>query len=342
MVTGSSPFSNVYIVVRQSVLALIFCLYLVTDASASSWMVYPWKLKNNNIRVESIPYKIYQGYDLGVTRVYFKRKMLYKIDRYFSNYCVTNQTGEFFISMNFEIRRSEDRVVEVDSLGNRTRLPLTKFKGEAFRIYQNGILIRQVEFDQLSIDTSNVKIHSDRLRWVTNDSLMSNSPIIVDHDTAFIICCDNQILRLNLRTNSFNTPIHLTEENRSYYSDQIPKRKMKVRTKNFPEQFIEPELDDGKTIEKGLAEYLEKHVSNRDSGILQLYIHTLLISSKGECSRCHISASMRENVNERFPYPYNEELGKKIELWFERQRYKTNLIPKYTDKYAFSFFIYLN
>lgn len=69
---------------------------------ANSWLVYPWSLKtDNNIKISSTPYQIYQGGALGITKVYKKNKLLYSIDEYFSNFVTVDNTGTYFISINF-------------------------------------------------------------------------------------------------------------------------------------------------------------------------------------------------------------------------------------------------
>jgi hypothetical protein len=75
--------------------------------------------------------------------------------------------------------------------------------------------------------------------------------------------------------------------------------------------------------------------------LVKIYFHTLLITKEGQCEKCHVSPTKRENIETKFGYDYDLILKKKIEDWIYQQKYDTRLIPRYTDKYVFSDFIYL-
>ena len=324
---------------------LLLTIILFPISIIASWSVFPWTLKTNeNIKVESIPYRIYEGYDLGITKVYQRNRLLYSIEEYFSNFIILSNTGEYFVSINLGIWQKGIHVIEIDENGSPIPMPrIEEFKGEAIKIYKNGKIVRTIDFIDLPIDTSLIEKRNDKIYWLTNNEYLRNCPAYIKNDTLNIFTIDNQIIPIALSTGEQLNPKVLKAEKVDYLASLLPKRKFKVKQKGFPEKFLLPKLENGKTIEEGLAEYLKlKPAENeRDIALVKIYFHTLLITKEGQCEKCHVSPTKRENIETKFGYDYDLILKKKIEDWIYQQKYDTRLIPRYTDKYVFSDFIYL-
>ena len=112
----------------------------------------------------------------------------------------------------------------------------------------------------------------------------------------------------------------------------------------MPEKdFILPQLREGKQLGVKLAEYLKMKLTIRDSAILQIYVHTLLITRSGNCEICSVSPTFRKAITNEFSYgnDLNSELAEKVESWIKCQLFDSTLIPHYTDKYVFCDFLYL-
>ncbi len=323
---------------------LLLLLLINPILTKASWSVFPWTLKiYDNIKIESIPYRIYEGGDLGITKVYKQNKLLYSIDDYFSNFVTASKTGEYFVAINFRLYRLGYNIVELDENGNE--IPeVEKFSGEAIKIFKNGELIKTIDFSELQIDTSQLKKLYDRFYWQTENQGIRICPAIIKDNILKIVSIDDQILNIDLKTGVQLASERLETEKINAFVNLIPKRKFKVKQKGFPEKFLLPKLIDGRTIEEGLSQFLQLNPTydkSRDSAILQIYFHTLLINREGKCEKCFVSSTKRENLNIEFGYDNDITLGLKIEDWIYRQHFEIKSIPKYTDKHVFAGFVYL-
>ena len=315
---------------------------LMPISTIASWKVFPWTLyTEDDIKVESIPFQIYNGGKLGITKVYKKNTLLYSIDGYFSNFIILNSTGEFFVSIDFSLYRIGHDEIIMDKNNNRIQRA-EQFKGIAVSIYKNGKILKTIDFTDLHIDTAQVIKKYDKFYWQTRTEHLFNCPAYIKNDTLSIFTIDNQIIQISLTTVEILKPKKLIAKKVDYFAKLLPKREFNLIQAKFPENFILPKLMNGKTIEEGLAKHLKlKTVESKKNALLDIYIHSLLINSEGKCEDCSVSPSKRIDINKEFGYNYNQDLSKTIEDWIYKQKYDTKLIPEYTDKYVFSAFIYM-
>jgi hypothetical protein len=318
----------------------IFLLYFVAPnlIFANSWYVLPWSIKTgNHIRIESIPYRIYEGGDLGITKVYKYNKLLYSIEKYMSSIVLISKSGEYLVNIQYGIwRKDYYKSISIDGNGDSS-INMEDYSGEAIKIYKNGKEMSVYDFKYLAIDTSKLGKNYDQFYWLSENPFLCKFPVYIKDDTLNIFTIDNQILTFDLSTNKQLKPIQFDSTKGKYYSTLLPKFKIKIKKKNLSEKFILPKLKNGRLIEDELADFLnlESNNNNRDSAILQIYIHTLLINREGKCEICYVSPYLRQNTSiDFYKCEQDLELNDKIENWFYQQKFQTKLIPKYTDKYV--------
>lgn len=298
---------------------------------STSWRVAPWKLKiGNDIKIESIPYKMHNGGDLGITKVYKKNKLLYSIDEYFKDFVTIDESREYLISVNTRARKRW--VYDNDK---------NEFRGEVLKIYRNGELTHSINFEDLPIYTSNMyESDIEEIYWLKKHEILQQSPIYTINDTLKILTIDEQILSINLSTGELLASRSLAENDIEEIVNTFPTRKIKVMSSKKQRKIIQrrsgrlsrllpqlPRLKNWQTLEKALSNYLSENQS-KDIIDEKVYVRRLLINRKGKCEKCTVSND-------------DAELEKIIEDWIYQQKFQTRFIPRYTDKYDFSGLVYL-
>jgi len=321
---------------------LIILIFLSIGLKASS-IFYPWTIKlDNKIEIRSTPYRIYDTPFPGETKVYKDKKLLYSIDKYLSGQVLTDKSGEFLIQINFSIYKDWLDNFVVDSAGNAL-IDNNFFKGNVINIYKNGILQKEIDFEELSVDTAKIKRTDFYFNWNSSKNEFAKSSFLLYENEVKIFTVDDQIITIDLNElKLYYAP--LVSEKVKFYSDNLVKTKKKVWKKGFPEKFTLPLLENGKPIESALAEYLGREILNNNSdknANVQIYIHTLLINKSGVCESCYVSTTQKKNIDYDFDYNPDNLLMDKIENWFLNQKYQVKKIPKFMDKFAFEDFIYL-
>jgi hypothetical protein len=310
----------------------------------TTWIVLPWKMHvEPDITVESIPYRIYQGGDLGITNVYKHKKLIYSIGEYISGSVIVSKNGEYLVIVNFNLLRMGDKVYLTDGNGN-SHLKPEVYKGTAIKIYKTGILVNKLDYIDLSIDSSSLEKSSNEFYWGLKKQLLSNRPAYIKNNTLSIFTSDNNILSIDLSSGTFSQKEKYDSTFVEYYKQLLPKIRYKKMKFKMPENdFILPQLREGKQLGIKLAEYLKMKSTIRDSAILQIYVHTLLITRSGNCEICSVSLTFRKAITNEFSYgnDLNSELAEKVESWIKCQLFDSKLIPHYTDKYVFCDFLYL-
>jgi len=321
---------------------LIFLVFLSIGLKASSTF-YPWSVKlDNKIEIKSTPYRIYDTSVPGETKVYKDKQLLYSIDKYLSGKVLTDKSGEFLVEINFFIYKGWFDNVVVDSAGN-TFIDNNFFKGNVINIYKNGILQKEINFEELSIDTAKVNRTDFYFNWNSSKAEFAKSSFLIVENEVKIFSVDNQIITIDLNELKLSYAPLLSDKVK-FYSNQLAKIKRKVWKKGFPEKFTLPLLDNGTSLENSLAENLGKVISdycNDKDASIRIYVHTLLINKSGVCESCYVSTTHKNDTDEDFGYNADNLLKDKIESWLLNQKYQVKEIPKFMDKFGFSNFIYL-
>lgn len=332
--------------------AFLLTFFAVT-AFATTWApIYPYtqKTEDGKVKSHSVPYGVNDGgYGPGQTFVYSNGKLLYFIDKYFSTPFFTTNKGQYLIEFAFFLNYRQPFGI-IDDSGKVTVEPIV-YEGEAIKIYKDGKLFKTINFKELNIDTSKIKVNKFGSWFAWNYSLndttidvlkrkMYHHPAFIENDKLYLITADNQLLVIEVATGKITDQQNAYEilKHKSNWTPTTFKRKYKKV--KYPDPFLLPKLQNGKTIDQGLAELLNKRISNGDSAVIRIYFHTLLINKDGKCEDVYISPSTR-NDTKKDNYIDDPKLKIEIEGWIKQQTFKTNTIPIGFKKFKYTDFVYL-
>lgn len=336
---------------RYNPLVLILLLLFPVAAKATTWSpAYPYiqRTENGKVRSHSVPYGVRDGpYGLGQTFIYAGGKLLYTIDKYFSTPFFTTGNGLYLISFDFSLYYRGKLLV--DDSGRMK----PEYEGEAVHIYKGGQLMKTIHFSELKIDTSRIYVNSDRnfFDWnyrVSNtekDKMklkMYRYPTFIEHDTLYLITADDQLIAIDIASGEIVVRRDAYETLKQKADWKPTRLKREYQKVKYPEQFLLPDLYDGRTFEQALATFLGTSVADRDSALIQLYVHTLLINKNGRCEDVYVSPYTRSDAQKNFPPMSNDEVLKgKVEKWIRQQTFATKTMPTGFPKYKYSDFVYL-
>lgn len=341
----------------KTIVTTFLLTILTANAFATTWApIYPYiqKTENRKVKSHSFPYGVHNGpYGPGETFVYANEKLLYSINKYFSTPFFTSSNGQYLIEFDFYLNYSP-QINIIDDNDKWTTKPII-YDGKAINIYKDGILFKTINFSDLNIDTSKIKVNefANWFSWQykkddsTKDKLkmkMHQNPAFIEDKKLHLITADNQIIIIEISTGQITTQQNAYEtlSQRTSWRPKIHKRKYKKV--KYPEKFLLPKLQNGTTIEKGLAVLLGRKISTseRDSSTIQIYFHTLLINEKGKCEIVYASPSIRDNIAKDFMNSENDQkLKARIENWIKQQTFETLTFPKDFRKFKYTDFVYL-
>lgn len=332
----------------------LLTIFAIT-AFATTWApIYPYtqKTEDGKVKSHSVPYGVNDGgYGPGQTFVYSQGKLLYSIDKYFSTPFFTTNNGQYLIEFDFFLNYRQPFGIMDDS-GKVTIEPI-EYDGEAIKIYKDGKLFKTINFNELNIDTSKIKVNEfgNWFAWnyslsdTTKDALkkkMYQHPAFIENCKLYLISADNQLIAIEIATGQLTVQQNAYEilNQKTNWTPTTFKRKYKKV--KYPDKFLLPELQNGKTIDQGLAELLNKRISDgdRDSAVIQIYFHTLLINKEGKCEDVYTSPSTRKDTK-KDNYIDDPKLKIEIEDWIKQQTFKTNTFPRGFMKFKYTDFVYL-
>lgn len=93
----------------RNVITLLFVVFLINKLHATSWgPAYPYtqKIDGQDIVLQATPYNPYMGPTTnGITKVYFKNKLLYTVNCYYRDNIYTSNDGEYIaiVTTNFSV-----------------------------------------------------------------------------------------------------------------------------------------------------------------------------------------------------------------------------------------------
>ena len=337
---------------KNIILTLLLNLFTVSSFATTWAPIYAYTQKTEKGKVNSIlfPYGVYDGgFGPGETFVYANGKLLYTIDKYFSNPFFTIDNGKYLIECDFSLDFIPSFDINAD--GEIGSSELIKFNGKAIYIYKEGKLINSIDLSELKIDSSKITVNENGNYFTWNYSInegkedalrkkMEKHSVFIENDKLFLITADNQLIEIDVTTGKLTRKENAYEilKQRSHWSPKPLKRKFKKV--KYPNKFLLPKLQNGKSFEESIALLLDKNVTSgeKDSSVIQIYFHTLLINKEGKCEKVYLSISTKSDLNNAISD--DQKLKIVIEEWLKQQTFKTTTFPKSFPKYKYSDFVY--
>lgn len=144
---------------------LLICLIITSYSSyARTWttaMPYTQKVQGQHVIIKAASYSPYgPSPTLGSTEVYYKKKLLYKIDKYFREPVYTSSNGEYLAVVH---------ITNANGITSYTQFGIERidFEQNAIDIYKNGTLYKEVKLWEV-IDTSKLANNGTFFYWGYN------------------------------------------------------------------------------------------------------------------------------------------------------------------------------
>jgi hypothetical protein len=115
-----------------------------------------------------------------------------------------------------------------------------------------------------------------------------------------------------------------------------PRLTRKYKKVKLPDKFDEPNLKDGSSFEKGVANFFNLSISdNTNEKSFCIFINYLVLNKEGKCIDFYGKVHDKR-ISEYFTKEsVNEEMTEKLNSWVKAQTFDTKLIPKGFDGYSF-------
>ncbi len=318
----------------KSVICLFLGCLLAGKCFATFWgfsLPYHQSIEGQQVRIEAIPYIPSSHLDSsakGLTKVFFKKKLLYTIDRYYGEMIFPSDDGQYLaifhqslmIDEKWENEQSSHDYPVIEILKNG--LPYKTFSlqevVETPRIINYGLFYSWLpKFPDYTLEQTKRerKIAENRF-FVQNNALH----IITDQNSVTVLHFD----RLTLEH------VDIEEIVSNAKSSRPPKTIRKFIKNKYPDLFMMPRLKGGMSFEKAVSKFLRRATPPSltlpsDSFAYPYFrtTHKLIINKQGNCIAYDGWISKNEKVNKQF------------KIWIMAQRFQTRLIPRGFDNYYF-------
>lgn len=365
----------------KNILTTVLLTVLTQTVFARTWsaaLPYTQQMDGQNVVVKAISYEPYRGSPmLGVTKVYFKNKLLYSIDKYYREKIFTSNDGQYLIVVNTS---NAIGVSSFSSFGNEqmdfNQTAIEVFKnGQPFKMFMLGEVVdttrlanngqlfnwgysvdieafREAEFGCESCievygkkilrtgDTSEIdndeweecKRECDSVKLKEIEMKVFENSIYVQGNSLFVLTNQNVVVKLDFAEMAVQKiPFDKVVENKETF--HAPKLNRKYKKVKLPEKFDEPNLKDGRSFEKGVADLFGFTIPNSEKKErLGIYIRHLVIDRYGKCVDFDGEVSVIGTSKYLSP---NDEMTEKLNIWLKEQTFETKLIPKGFDRYSF-------
>ncbi len=146
-------FKRILIIILQTVLSQI--------AFGTTWSAaYPYtqQIEGQNVVIKAFPFAPYSGSPMiGVTKVYFKKKLLYTIGKYYRERIFTSNDGQYLVVV---------RTSNSAGLTSYTSFAIEQinFNQTAIEVFKNGLLFRTFTLKDV-IDTTKLANNGQFFNW---------------------------------------------------------------------------------------------------------------------------------------------------------------------------------
>jgi hypothetical protein len=205
--------------------------------------------------------------------------------------------------------------------------------------YWRKNLTRQDKKECLNGDTTSYCIEwiqgCDSLKIFEREKFIYTNSIYIKDNSLFILTNQNVVVKLNFADISIqHVPFDKIVNDKLTFNP--PKLHRKYKKVKLPDKFDEPNMKDGRSIEKGIADLFGLSISDsKEKETFCVFINSLVLNRKGKCVDFY-GAVYDKRISKFFlPESINKEMTEKLNKWVMEQTFETKLIPKTFDKYSF-------
>lgn len=212
--------------------------------------------------------------------------------------------------------------------------------------YWNKILTkREIRECRENLDTSyhcrDYKNSVDSMKIFELEKFIFNNSIYVQDNSLFVLTNQNVVVKLDFATLSVQQiPFEKIVADKKTFNP--PKLIRKYRKAKLPDKFDQPNMKDGRSFEKGVAELFNLTVpDNTNEKSFCVFINYLVLNKEGKCIDFYGTVN-DERISKYFSEESkNKEMTDKLNKWVKEQTFDTKLIPKGFDGYSFLCIVYL-
>lgn len=360
---------------------------LAQCAFGTTWSAaYPYtqQIEGQDVVVKAISYAPHSPSRFGLTKVYFKNKLLYSIDQYFREKIFTSDDGQLLMVvhssnlidvMSYSVS-GEDRVyfdqaaIEVFKNGHHIKTYTLKDVVDTTMLAHNGEFFNWgYSFDFEAFDYAEIgcescievygrkilrkgdttEIFPDELEECVREcdstklkrvesNLFENS-IFVKNNALFILTNQNTVVNVDFET----LEIQITCFDQVVPDKKLfdpPKLKRKYKQVKLPDKFDEPLMEDGRSFEMAIADYLDSSISEKsDEPQYSVSIDYVILNKEGKCVDFNGEVYRHRPTENLSKEPDQEEMTDKFNRWMTEQTFETKLIPKGFEGFFFLYYI---
>jgi len=235
--------------------------------------------------------------------------------------------GRFFYwgyFVDFEaFRKAEDGCESCKEVYSRKVLRT----GDTSEIYAN-------EWEECKRECDSAKLKKIEIKVSTNSIYVQNNSLIILTNQNVIVKLD--FSEMAVQQIPFNT---IVPDKKTFNPPKLNRKYKKVK---LPDKFDEPNMKDGRSLEKGLADLFGLSIlKNNEKGIFCVFIDHLVLDRNGKCVDFYGKVH-DERISDYFlPESLNMEMTEKLNKWVMEQTFETKLMPKAFDRYSFLCIVHL-
>jgi len=354
-----------------------FLTFLIIKCSGTTWVAaYPFTQKNEGqkVTIKAVSYAPFNASPmLGVTKVYYNKKLLYKIDKYYREKILTSDDGKYlavirtsyqsvFLSDHsyrpaIEILKNGQpfKILYLNDIIDTTKI-LHKngfyywnyyFDSDAFRWAKYGCQNCRKDFSSRVLrtgDTSEIdedeweecKRQCDSVKYEKLAIKISKNSMYVKNNCLIIFTNQGTVIKLDFATFTIQqipVGVYITQE-KSYNAPKLIRKYKKVKLTNT---FEIPNLTNGNNYKQEVGNIFGLSISktSNDTTIFNVFIHHIVINKYGKCIDFYGNIYDERISKYSSKQSINKEMTEKLNIWAKEQFFETKLIPKGFECYSF-------
>lgn len=197
-------------------------------------------------------------------------------------------------------------------------------------------VLRTMDTSEIDIDEwQECKRECDSVKLKATEMETFKNSIFVQDNSLFVLTNQNVVVKLDFATLSVQQmPFDkIVADKQTFHPPKLNRKYKKVK---LPDKFDKPNLKDGRSFEKGVADLFGLSVlDNKEKNTFNVFINYLVLDKKGKCVDFYGNV-YDERISTFFTEESkNKEMTEKLNKWVREQTFQTKLIPKGFDGYSF-------